>query len=185
MPPRDQRYPVRHIFQKFLSLPDLRFQAPFFAFSTLSRPRSPLDHPARLEYFDTIRTPSSVIAPSPSPHTGSCPAPPPLVVQLPSPSNTLSLELPAMFFAPSALSCPVVRTSAEVEPRRHHRSHSRFWSSHLGSGRPTASTPLVMSPLTGSGFGQVSPGAALVRLREASVSVDTPAFGASPRFWSA
>lgn len=45
-------------------------------------------------------------------------------------------------------------------------------------------TPLAMSPLTGNGYGQVSPGAALVRLREASVSVDTPAIHALPRFWS-
>lgn len=90
---------------------------------------------------------------------------------------------PATFFAPSALSCSVVRTSAEVEPCRHPRSRSCSWSSHLGSGRP-ASTPLVTSPLTGNGYGQVSPGAAFVCLREAPVSVDTPAFRAPPRFWS-
>ncbi|KAL1950858.1 hypothetical protein VTO73DRAFT_7 [Trametes versicolor] len=136
----------------------------------LSRLSSPFNHPERLD-FDTVRSPPSIIAPHSSPHTGSCPAPPLFCRRSAAVSalDTLSLELTATFFAPQ---CTLLSGCAHLGRGRTASTPSFPTSPLVFAPRQWPScvdTPLAMSPLTGSGFGQVSPGAAslpvFVRLR--------------------
>ncbi|KAL1947669.1 hypothetical protein VTO73DRAFT_13393 [Trametes versicolor] len=184
MPPRDERYPVLRIFSRFFAPSKSSFSSRVFRTFDTSTPMSIVQSPGTARLRRSPRTSqhhSNTLLAAYRLMSGSSPL---VVAQPPSPPSPRHHvhQLPDTFFAPQ---CTLLSGCAHLGRGRTAPTPPfpfllsvfapRQWPSRVD-------TPLVMSPLTGSGFGQVSPGVALVRLREASVSVDTPAFRAPPRF---